>query len=207
MNEVSGSRLKPGVVRAVHISGHAEISRSSMAQRVLAVQNLPLSQCRVWNARQTNLPGTASSDDLGYITGTLGTDSPSVQTSDLKNLGATTMYAGIEVEIPEDYEDGETFSIVLPAGMKTTVASTTATIDVQAYLINEDGTVSSDLCNTAAQSINNLTAAEKSFTITPDTLFAGGRLDVRIAIAVNDTGTGTAVIGALYGIKILCDRR
>lgn len=205
-NEVSGSRLLPASVRGTHINGHAEIARAAMAQRVLAVQNVPLHYARVWDARQTNLPGTAAADDLAYITGTLGTNMPLIQSSDGKAT-TITQYAGFEIPIPDDYEDGETFTIRLTAGMTTTVSDTTATIDVQAYLSNDDGTTGSDICATAAQSINSLTPAEFNFTITPTTLGAGGRLNVRIAIAITDGATGTVVKGSLYAVKVLSDRR
>lgn len=201
------SNLATESVKDRHISATAAVQRAKLEQRVLAKDNIPLTNCRVWDAVQTNLPGTAASDDLGLIVGTLGTDLPCIETGDLKNAGATTRYARLQIPVPYDYEAGETVTLRLVAGMKTTIASTTATIDAEVYRSAEDGTVGSDICATSATTINSLTEANKDFTITPTTLVAGDILDVRIAIAVNDTGTGTAVIGRLVAIKLLSDRR
>lgn len=207
MNEISEGSIKTGVLKNIHCSDAMELERDKLAQRVLGTDNVPLSACRVWDAQQTLLPGTAAADDLAFVTGTLGTNMPSIQTGDLKAAGATTRYASLQAELPEDYEDGQTVTVELVAGMKTTVADVSATIDLQAYRSAEDGTVGSDLCATAAQSINSLTAATKSFTLTPTSLVAGDLLDLRIAIAVNDAATATAVIGCLYAIKVRSDRR
>jgi hypothetical protein len=166
---------------------------------------VPLTDLRIWDAFASPLTGTAGTDDLALVGGTFASASPLVQTSDLKNAGATTQYARFQCPIPDRYVAAETFTIRLYAGMETTVASTTATIDVQAYLVDGEGGISADLCSTAATTINSLTYGNKDFTITPTSLTAGGTLDVRIAIAVNDTATGTAVIGSLGRITILAD--
>ncbi len=121
--------------------------------------------------------------------------------------GATTRYAGVSIEIPSDYEAGETIILRLIAGMKTATADTTATIDAQVYRNAEDGTVGGDICATAAQTINSLTAAAKDFVITATSINPGDILDVRIAIAVNDAAGGSAVIGRIVAIKLLTDRR
>lgn len=206
-SEVAAASINEDSIKDFHIKSNADIARTKIAQRVLGTDTVPLSQLRTWDARATNLPGTAASDDLGYITGTLGTDSPTVQTGDLKTAGATTRYAGFQVAVPNDFEDGQTLTIEVLAGMKTTVADGSATVDLQVYRSTEDGLVGSDICATSATSINSLTAATKSFTITPASLVAGDLLDVRLACAVTDTATGTAVIGRVVAIKVRSDRR
>ncbi len=160
---------------------------------------------RVWDALQTNLPGTAATDDLALVGGTFGSSAPTVQAGDLKAAGATTRYARFQVTLPECYQAGQTVSLIISAGMGTTVADTSCTVDVQAYRIDKDGTIGSDLCATAAQDMNSLTFSDKTFTITPATLSAGDVLDVRIAIACNDAATGTAVTPTIGGIDLACD--
>jgi hypothetical protein len=162
---------------------------------------------RVWDAFQTNLPGTPATDDLGLIGGTFGTNAPSIQTGDLKAAGATTRYARFQVNLPPEYVAGQTVTLRFAAGMITTIADASATLDVECHLSDEDDTVSADLYVGAAQSINSLTFADKDFTITPATLSPGDMLDVRIAIAVNDAATGTAVIGCVAAMKRVCDTR
>jgi hypothetical protein len=205
--EIATGSIVSGSIKNHHLGDNIDIERAKLAQRVLGVHSVPLEQLRTWDARATNLPGTAATDDLGYVTGTLGTDMPSVQTGDLKAAGATTRYAGFTVALPEDYEAGQTVVLRIVAGMKTTVADTSATVDAQVYRNAGDGTVGSDLCATAAITINSLTAADKDFTITATTLEPGDILDVRVAVAVNDAATGTAVIGRIVAIELLTDQR
>ena len=181
------------------------LARSTLLQESLAVYKIPLTQFRVWDALQTNLPGTSATDDLGLIGGTFATASPSIQTSDLKTAGATTRYARIEIPLPVEYVAGETVVLRFHAGMITTVADTSATLDVQCYESDSEVGISADLCATAATTINSLVLADIDFTITATSLAPGDMLDVRIAVAVNDAGGGTAVIACIGAAALLAD--
>ena len=160
---------------------------------------------RVWDAAQTNLPGTAASDDLAIINGTWGSTPPLIQAGDLKAAGATSRYARVEVRLPECYVAGETVTFVISAGMKTTVADTACTVDLEVYKRDKISGISSDLCATSAQSINSLVFADKTFNITATSLSAGDVLDVRVAIACNDAATVTAVNPTIAGFDLVCD--
>lgn len=195
--------LVQGSIRAT--GGFRSFNRDDMIQEDLAVYAIPLTEFRVWDALQTNLPGTAATDDLALSTGTLGTDMPSVQTGDLKAAGATTRYARLQFALPVEYVAGQSVTLRASAGMKTTASDGTATIDFQVYSSDRDTTVSADLCATAALSINDLVFADKDFTITATALTPGMMLDIRVAIAVNDAATATAVIGCLAQLELLCD--
>ena len=176
-----------------------------LKQEALAIFPVNFMDLRVWDAIQTNLPGTPATDDLGLIGTTFGSTAPRVTAGDCKALGATTRYARFMVQLPECYDVGETVTISLSAGMVTTVASVSCTVDVEAYEIDKIGGIGSDLCTTSAITINSLTFANNAFTITPTTLTAGDVLDVRITIAVNDAATATAVTPTIAGIDLLCD--
>lgn len=188
----------------------AAIDRSKLAQDTLKPYPLPMAGLRVWNAVGTVLPITAASDDLGLYArtgGGAGADTPTtvaltVKTFDVKTL-TTTLYAFFEYPLPAEYDAGETINLRFNAGMETTVASSSATVDVEVF--KKDAAIGSDICTTAAQSINNLTAANKDFTITPTGLVAGDVLQGRIAIAVTDAATATAVIGVINDIRFLLD--
>jgi len=164
-----------------------------------------LTDFRTWDAAATNLPGTAASDDLALITGTFGTNPLRIQAGDLKAAGATTRRAIVEVTLPECYVAGETVTIKVYAGMVTTVADTSCTVDIEAYKRDKTGSIGSDLCATAAQSINSTTLAAKSFTITPTTLSPGDVLDVRVSITCTDAATGTAVTPTIAAFDLVCD--
>lgn len=194
-------------VRNRHVNASAGIARSKIAQRVLAVCAIPLTDLRTWDALATNLPGTPASDDLGLVTGTWGTDAPYIGTGDLKTT-TTTRYAHFFAKLPPDYEAGETVNITLYAGMKTTVADTSAIVDLEVWRIDADGTLgASDICATAQQSINFLSADDYTFTITASTLTPGDVIAVRLKITVTDSATATAVIGAVYAIELQADLR
>ncbi len=179
--------------------------RTDLTQESLARFKINPTAWRTWDAMATNLPGTAANDDLALVTGTLGTHSPTLQTGDLKTAGATTRYAACTFEVPYTYVAGETITVRAHAGMKTTVADTSATIDFQVYLSDDEEGVSADLCTTAAQSINSLTDGDKDFQITAASVGPGDTLHIRVAITVTDGATGTAVIGMMGGCEVLLD--
>lgn len=170
---------------------------------------VPLTDFRVWDAMQTLLPGTPATDDLGLVGGTFGTATPSIRTEDLKALGATNKRARVLVQLPWEYQSGESISLRFVAGMITTVAGTSATLDVEAFKLqaDPDDAIGSDLVSTAATTINSLTFANIDFVLTPTGLSPGDILDIRVTVAVNDGASATAVIAALTSVKLLCDVR
>mgnify|MGYP001610293692 CR=1 FL=1 len=185
---------------------------TATAQRALAQIMVPLTRFVVHDAPQTVLPGTSATDDLGLYGTAFGTNPPYIATSDLKAAGATTRYARVHLALPPNYDDGETVAIEVDCGMITTVADTSCTIDCQAYRNAFTTTVcqvtlGADLCSTAAQSMNSVTFAKKTFYITPTGLEVGQPLDVRLTIACNDAATGTAVIAAISRVVLACDTR
>lgn len=190
------------------VTATAAIDRSKLAQDSVQPFIVPFTDLRVWDAMATNLPATAANDDLALVGGTFGTAAPMVQAGDLKAAGATTRYARFLVRLPAEYVDDETVNIRVRGGMETTVADTTCTADIEAYLLDKDGALvgsPTDLCTTAATTINSLTAANIDFTLTDTNLVSGSIVDVRVAIACNDAATGTAVTPAIYSLELLAD--
>jgi hypothetical protein len=198
--------LPPEVITNYTIAGNADIATTKLAQRVLAESIVPLTQARTWDAVATNLPASASSDDLGLVSGTFGTNPARITAGDVKALGPTTRRLYMAIPIPANYEDGQTVQLQIRAKMETTVADVSCTIDAEAY-VGSDGSLSSDLVTTAAQSMNSLTAAAYTFTINATGVDPGDLLEVRLSIASNDAATATAVTPAIYSIALLCDTR
>jgi len=170
---------------------------------------IPLTDFRVWDAMQTVLPGTPATDDLGLVGGTFGTATPSLRSEDLKTAGATNKRARVLVQLPWDYQAGQSVTLRFRAGMITTVADTTATLDCEAFKLQDDpdDAIGSDLVSTAATTMNSLTFANIDFVVTPSGLSPGDILDVRITCAVNDAAGATAVIAGVTSAKLLCDVR
>lgn len=182
------------------------VQRGDLKLENLQVYDIPFERWRVHDAFGTLLPATPANDDLGLIGGTFGTAAPTIQTGDAK-AASVTRRARALIYLPPEYQAGESVSIRAYAGMKTTVADTSATIDFEVYSSDLDETVSADLCTTAAQSINSLTLANKDFVITPTNLAPGSILDVRMTIAIVDSATATAVIGLIGRVALLADIR
>ncbi len=182
------------------------IARSDLTQENLAVYLLEPESWKVFDDMDSPLPSTPATDDLGLIGGTFGSGTPSLQTEDLKTAGATTNRARRTFALPPEYVAGQTVTIRVHAGMLTTVAGTSATVDVECFKSDrEAGVDGADLCSTAAQSINSLTLADKDFTITPATLAPGDLLDIRLSTAVNDAASGTAVKAIIGAVEVLLD--
>lgn len=204
--DIDGTLIRPATMPGNRLTTNAAIARTQLAQIPNVEVAITPFEWRVWDSGA--LLGAAGTDDLGLVAGTFATDVYTIQAGDLKAAGATTRRAIIQIRVPEKYEDGQTVTLRLRSGMKTTVADTTCTIDVEAYEVGTSGLVSgSDLCTTSAQDTNSLTPANFSFTITPDALVAGDVIEVRVSITCTDGATATAVIPVLYKATLLYDSR
>jgi hypothetical protein len=206
MSSVTMTDLRLTGSLSIKETGVSAQSRATiLTQDANAIFPINFALLRVWDAFQTNLPGTAATDDLALVGGTFATAPPTVSGGDMKALGATTRYARFQMQLPECYDAGQTITLSMSAGMVTTVADTSCTLDVQCYKLDKVTGIGSDLCATAATSINSLTFADIPFTITPTGLMAGDVFDVRIAITCTDAATGTAVTPTIAGLDLLCD--
>lgn len=148
------------------------------------------------NKSSAAIIATAGSGVLGIARGTFGTGDLYVTAGDCKTV-TNTREATFEFVLPAEYKAAASVSIVAVAGMLTTVADGSCTLDAACHKSALDGTVGSDLVTTSAQTINSLTLAEKSFAVTSSGLAAGDKLEVCLSIAVADTATGTAVTPAI----------
>lgn len=185
------------------LSGSGQVTkavpRSSLIQEETAIFPIPFEGLRIWDTYATLLGTSGSSDDLGLTAGAFGTGCPFVRTQDLNSAGAITQRARTTVRLPAEYVAQQNLYIRFAAGMLTSVASVSATVDVEAYLVGRDTLVSgSDLVTTSAQSINSTTLANYTFTLTPTNRAPGDVLDVRITIAANSVTASShfAVIAA-----------
>lgn len=198
--------LPDGNINNIDIAGSANIDPAKMAQRVLAESVVPVHSFRVWDAVTSNPPSAASADDLGLVTGTWGTNPVRLTAGDLKAQGATTRRIYFSVQVPANYDDGETIQVRIRAKMETTLADVSCTVDLEAY-VGASGAVGSDLVTTSAQSMNSLTAANYDFTLSGSGINPGDLIECRLSIACNDAASATAVTPAVYKVSLLCDTR
>ena len=204
-----GDLLVPGDVRITGSVSPGLARADVLAQAENQVFPIRLTDFRVWDNMAALLPTAGATDDLGIVEGTFGSATPSLQTEDLKAAGATNNRARVLVHLPWEYVAAQTVTLRFKAGMITTVSDTTATLDCEAYKLQDDpdDAIGSDLVSTAATTINSTTFADIDFTVTATSLSPGDILDVRITTAVNDGATGTAVIAGITSAKLLADVR
>jgi len=172
---------------------------------------IPFDDMRVFDDPNALLPNAGATDDLGHVIGTPGTNADSLQTEDLKAEGGnpTLNKAMFSFVMPSDYLAGSTVALVASAGMITTISDDTATLDFSCWVpdyANADGSVSTDLIGTAAQDINSLTFADKSFSVEDDqaghNLAAGDVVQCIATTSVSDGATATAVIAAIRNLQV-----
>lgn len=180
------------------------VARASLGQDDLAPYAIDLTAARVHDARQTNLPGTAANDDMAIITGTPGTDAPTLQGVDFGGT-STDEKCAFTFRLPPEYVSGETITLRVKGAMLTTISDGTATVDAEVWVQDGNGAVGSDICATAAQSINSLTPANKDFTITPTSRVAGDVLQVRLSFGGSDTGNVGVMIPEISDVRFLLD--
>lgn len=196
-----GDIIVSGQVRASRLSG--PLVRSDLVADNLAVFDLPLPLFRVWDAMQTNLPSVGAADDLGLATGAFGTGLPFLKTIDLNALGAATEYARTTFTLPAEYVAGGPISVRLAALMLTSIASVSATVDVEAYASARTTLkTGSDLVTTSATSANLLTTTEAVFVLTPTNRLPGDVLDIRVAW-IGNSATASSHFGAIAHAEVL----
>lgn len=200
-------KIDDGQLTEKLFSAATAIPATLLAQRSLQEFKIPLTSGRVHNAPQTSLgaePAGGASGSLGVV-GTAGTTSQYLSTGDQKAQGALSYQVQYEAFLPFNYVAGETVQVKAHAGMITTVADTSCTLDLQCYKKGSLGAIGADICATSAFDINSTTGVSQKFTITSTSLEPGDTLSLLFTIAVNDAATGTAVIGAISDVALLCD--
>lgn len=182
------------------------ITRGDFKQEENMEFSVPLTSFKVHDALATDLPTTAANDDMAIVTGTPGTHAPRLQGVDFGGTSTDEKSAFVFV-LPPEYDPGHSVTVRVLAQMNTAVSDGTATVDCECWKVGTDGTVGSDLCATAAQSINSLTAANKDFTITATSLTRGDVLIIRLSFAGSDVGNLAVMIPQINKVSMLLDIR
>ncbi len=202
-----GDIIVAGNIRLTGKISPAMAKADILSQAELQPFPIPLTSFRVFDNMAALLPTAGATDDLGIVEGTHGTNTPSLQTEDLKAAGATNNSARVLVQLPWNYVAASSVTLRFMAGYITTAPDTTGTLDCLVFEQEDDpdDAIGSDLYTGAALSIASATFAAKDFALTATNLAAGDILDVKITIATNDGATGTAVIGGISWAHLLCD--
>ena len=182
------------------------LTRGDFKQEDLAAHPLALTDFRVWDAYHTLLPAVAATDDLALITGTPGTDAPTLQAGDMGGT-AVLRKAAICFPMPIEYTAAQSAVVRVHAGILTTVADNDCLVDCRVYSDDGDGTVSADLCATAQQDCNSLTLADFDFSITTTNLSVGDLLFIELELDAEDAGNLGVMIPVITAATVLLDCR
>lgn len=172
----------------------AQTIRSKMTLETNQEIGLPLLMWRDDDGQP--MAAAASAGKFGQSVGGWGTGGIML-VGELANANTKTDQAFFELVLPQNYETGTDLTVVVQARVGAAL-NTAATLDFEAYLSDENGGVGSDLCATAAQSVNSATWAEYSFTITGTTLAPGRTVELYMQGVANDSG-GTTNNGIQIG--------
>jgi len=170
----------------------AQVLDSSPLQNIRGSAGLPLA-------------AAASAGQFGFVVGGWGTGG-SVLEGEAASGNTKTSNASLIFFLPQNYEAATDITLKIKA-RTSVVLATASTLDVQAYKSDENGGVGSDLCTTAAQSINSATWAEISFTITGTTLNPGDMLEVYIQCVADDSTGANAGKSQIGNINFVSSTR
>jgi hypothetical protein len=116
------------------------------------------------------------------------------------NNTSVTEKAACYVVLPSNYQAAGDLTLRL-RGSVSVARTVAATVDAVVKKVG-DAALGSDIVETAAQSINSTTAANRDFVITPTGLAAGDVLLVEITIANNDTGGASGGLATLHKAEL-----
>jgi hypothetical protein len=198
---VTGNLIVGGVLKPLQ-------PRSNLVEEFQVLYPVALTLFREHDTMSTNLPSASTGSYLGVTSGTYGTAPPMLSTGNVRTT-TVTRYGRVVVPLPAEYQAGDAVAIQVHAGMQTTVADTAATVNVECWISNRDGTLTAagNIVVGGAQSINSLTQADKTFQLTATTLAPGQELDIRVTLFVQDAATGGAVIANIGAVDLLCSIR
>jgi hypothetical protein len=187
------------------------INRSQFAQDDEAVFPIPFLDFRTNDDFRVLLPAAAASDDLGLIRDTdawvLGAGHDVAPS--LKGVAASgtteRQKAIVEVSIPQNYVDGESFGFRFHAGVDVATAQVDTTLDIECKKFDKDQGYGADLVSTSSQSINSLTMADKDFFLTASGLSAGDRLMLYVDVYTDDTGGTNGTVAVIGSVSVICD--
>jgi hypothetical protein len=171
----------------VALSGTLQpILRTDMLQENLVSHPIPWSRMRTFDSYAVLLPAAPTSDDLGLVHGTVGSNSPMIKST---TASTTTITQKLRFEgiLGEDYIPAGRCYIRVHCRVEV-AAHVSATIDLNAYESDNQGGISADLVITGATDINNDTWTSRDFVLTATALDVGSRLDVMLTFAAVDTG-------------------
>lgn len=196
----SGEDIDVGDFLSVEGSGSGLFIESASGQ--VQVHGIPVTKAKIWDALATDSPAAATADDMGLVTGTPGTDAPTLQGVDFGGT-ATDEKVGFELILPETYRAGAPVTIRALAAILTTLADVGLTLDCEVWKDLGTGLVSADLQTIAAIDINFLAPVTCDFVVTPTGFVAGDKLLVVFTLAGSDSGNLGVMAGVINKLDLL----
>ena len=144
----------------------------------------------------------AATGVFGLVAGTHGSASATL-VGEAASGASITSVGRILYKLPKWYKKGSAITVRVRAKVATGLANTSDSLDLQAYKIDKDAGVGSDLCETAAKTTLTTSYANYDYVITPDGLSAGDVLDLEITSVEDDTGGTTGSVITVSAVDVL----
>jgi hypothetical protein len=186
------------------MSGTLPESQRSDIMQEQAEYVLPIESFRKYDDLTSHIPVSPTGSHLGVTSGTFGSATPLIVSSDAGNT-TVTQKLRFTYTLPPEYDDGQRVYVRVYGSMAS-AASATATVDISAYESNFQAGLGSDLCLTSATTINSTSYATCDFTIDPTGLVAGDQLDIQLTFAATDVG-GSGKTARIGKISMVLDIR
>lgn len=161
---------------------------------------IPITSWRYADGDSVNATGAAGDPKLDM--GGYGSGTGILEGEDAHGTTKTETVC-FDVQLPENYVDASAVTLKVNARYSDSDSGTLSvkTVDAEAYEIAGAGTAGSDICATAAQTIDT-TMTEYSFTITPTNLVAGDLLRIFLRIVLTESGGSGAQKAEFGGAKL-----
>lgn len=151
------------------------------------------------------LAASPSAGSFGYAAGGAGVGGALV-VGEAANNNTKTSVGRIEIPLPQNYEAGSAVQLRVNARVNA-VLNTAATIDAEAYRMDNEGGVSADLNGTSAQNVNSTSWTSLLFSIDGATLAPGDVLEIYLSAIANDSGGTTSGRVEIGGVHIATTTR
>ena len=172
------------------------VPRANLVEQTLVEYPIPLLQMRNNDGTVMTATGGAGLFSI-FATGAI------LLIGETANSNTKTDYALTEFVIPPEYVAAHDFKVIVNAEWTDMGNLTTRTVDVEAYLVGDDGADGADICATAAEVVDQ-TATDYPFTVTAATLTPSAKLKIRVTAVATEADSCDAHM-VVHNIRVQAD--
>lgn len=204
---VAGAPTASGIwtFSAIPVVPAASFARTALVEEALVVDAIPLATVKELTGLQ--LGATASAGKFGLSqSGSFASPTGNKLVAEDCNNTTKTDYCTAYSKVPLSFVAGQSMNVqvtVAMTGAGAAVAAPNSTIDVKVYRIAGDGSVSTDLCTTAAQALA-ASATVRTFACDTTSVVPGDVLVIWVEM-VGIEGAAASAIGEIDKLAVAYD--